>query len=219
MSPRRISPRHVTDSVSVQTATTTDDGITVTLAQPVTVRCQAEHVVKLVATDEGPLVASVLTLRIPPRAAQDELDIFAPDSPVTHRGETSWVLSAAPVVRAGVLAYTQVVTGEHTARFGGAWPVTVTITPRPGLDDWGNPKSAGPTRTTNGWLKAGSTSEPVDLADTTVTEATLYLPAGDPITARDTVTVNDGAPLSGRWSVDGDPTPAGTALAVPLRRS
>lgn len=219
MSPRRVNPRHVTDSVSVSPATTSRDGVTVTTGAPRTVKCQVEHTIQLVATEAGPLVATVLTLRVPPRAAQDELDLFTPDSPVEHHGATSWVLSAAPVVRSGVLAYTRVVTGEQAARFGGAWPVTVTITPRAGLDAWGRPQPKGAPRTVTGWLKPGKTGEPVDWADTTVTEATLYLAGGDPITARDTVTVHDGAPLAGTWSVDGDPTPDDRALAVPLRRS
>lgn len=219
MTRRRIHPRHVTATVDVATATDTGDGVTVTTADPVTVPCQAEPTTKLVATEDGPLVTSVLTLRVPPLEDADEVALFAPHSPVTDsRGDTSWVLSVAPVIRAGALVYTQVVTGERAARFGGAWPIEATITPSPGRDRWGDPLPTGTPRTVSGWIKPGTTSDPVDFDQTSTSTATLYLPATDPVASTDTVTISD-SPLAGRWAVDGAPYPDDLALAVPLRRT
>lgn len=219
MSPRRIHPRHVTNVVAVATATPSPDGVTTALAAAVDVRCQAEFTHQLVASaDEGPLITGVLKLRVPPRADRDELAIFTPDSQVTFKGTTSWVLAVSPVERAGVISHTLVVTGDRADRYGGAWPVQVRITPSPGRDRYGDPLPAGQPRTVPGWLKPGRTSEPVDFDQAAETTATLYLAGTQTVTARDRIDILD-SPMAGRWGVDGDPHPEGNALAVPLRRS
>lgn len=216
--PRRIHPRHVTNVVAVHTAQTSPDQVTTTLAPAQQVRCQAEFTHELVPTDSGPLLTGVLKLRVPPHAARDELTIFTLDSQVDFKGTTSWVLKVAPVERAGVISHTLVVTGDRADRFGGAWPVAVTITPTAGRDRWGDPLPTGSPRSTNGWIKPKSTSEAVDFDQSSESTATLYLAGNTTIGSTDRVDVLD-SPLAGRWLVDGLPHPDGTALAVPIRRS
>lgn len=218
MSPRRIHPRHVTNEVTVHTAAASTGDLTTTLAQPRAVRCQAEFTHELVPTDTGPLLTGVLKIRVPPRQARDELSIFTPDSRVDFKGTSSWVLKVAPVERAGVISHTLVITGDRADRYGGAWPVTVTITPSAGRDRWGDPLPAGAPRQTHGWIKPKSTSEPVDFDQSSETTATLYLASDVTVASTDRIDVLD-SPLAGRWLVDGLPHLEDTALAVPLRRS
>ncbi|WP_162786777.1 hypothetical protein [Janibacter anophelis] len=216
--PRRISPRHVTHSVDVATATLTRDGIARTTAAPFPVRCQVEHTVKLAATDDGPLVATVLTLRVPPLAAVDEVRLFAPHSPVTFRGDTSWVLSCAPVYRAGVHAYTQVLTGEQAALFGGGWPVTVTVHHGGGRDARGNPRPTVDTPDIPAVIVPKSTSDPTDWAEDPDAEATIHLPGGTALASTDEITVQDTF-LAGRWRIDGLPTPDGPRIKAQIART
>ncbi|WP_435199569.1 hypothetical protein [Janibacter sp. GS2] len=201
----------------MKTATTRPDGVTTVLAEGTEVRCQAEFTHELVTTDEGPLLTGVLKVRVPPRAARDELAIFTLDSQVTFKGSASWVLSVSPVERAGVISHTLVITGDRADRFGGAWPVALRVTPSAGRDRWGDPLPAGQPRDLAGWLKPKSTGEPVDFDQSTESTATLYIPGAESIAATDRVDVLD-SPMAGRWLVDGDPHPEGSALAVPLRR-
>lgn len=216
--PRRIHPRHVTNEVTVRTAQPIAGSVTPDLTSPQQVRCQAEFTHELVSTDTGPLLTGVLKLRVPPRAARDELAIFAPDSQVDFKGTTSWVLKVAPVERAGVISHTLVITGDRADRFGGAWPVTVVITPTSGRDRWGDPLPGGPTTETRAWIKPKTTSEPVDFDQSTESTALLYLDIAVTVSTTDRVDVLD-SPLAGRWLVDGLPHPDGAALAVPIRRS
>ena len=216
--PRRISPRHVTHSVEVSTATLTRDGIARTTAQPQRVRCQVEHTVKLAATDDGPLVATVLTLRVPPLADVDEVRLFAPHSPVTFRGETSWVLSCAPVYRAGVHAYTQVLTGEQASLFGGGWPVTVTIHHGGGRDARGNPRPTVDTPDVPAVIVPTGTTDPTDWSEVPDAQALIHLPGDTLLTSTDEITVQDTF-LAGRWRVDGLPTPDGPRVQAQIVRT
>lgn len=216
--PRRISPRHVTHAVDVAPATFAADGIVRTTGTPTRVRCQVEHTVKLAATDDGPLVVTVLTLRVPPLADVDEVRLFAPHSLVTFRGDTSWVLSCAPVYRAGVHAYTQVVTGEQANLFGGGWPVTVTIHRGGGRDARGNPKPTTDVPDVPAVITPKSTSDPSDWSEDPAAAATLHLPGGTQISSTDQVTVHDTF-LAGRWRIDGLPTPEGPRVQAPIVRS
>lgn len=218
MSPRRISPRHVTHSVDVATATLTRDGIARMIAGPVSVRCQVEHTVKLAATDDGPLVATVLTLRVPPLQDVDEVRLFAPHSPVTFRGETSWVLSTAPVYRAGAHAYTQVLTGEQASLFGGGWPVTVTIHHGGGRDARGNPRPTVDTPDVPVVIVPTSTSDATDWSEDPSADAVIYLPGDTVLASPDEITVQDTF-LAGRWRVDGLPTPDGPRLKAQIVRT
>lgn len=218
VSPRRINPRHVTHHVHVATATYTHDGITTITGEPARVRCQVEHTVKLVATDDGPLIAAVLTLRIPPMTDFDPVAVFTPDSPVTFRDATSWVLSTKPVYRAGVHAYTQVITGEMAERFGGGWPVTITIHHTPGRDARGTPRPAVDVPDVPAVLVPSTTNDPTDWSEDPEARADLFLPGDTTLASTDRITIQDPGILPARWQIDGIPSLVGPRVKATISR-
>lgn len=215
---RRIHPRHCTETVTVRPWT--DDGTLLgRLGAPEDVqRVQVQQSHEIATDGDGPRAVTLLEVRVPPRATLDVAALFAPDSQITYRGSTSFVLTCETVRHRGGVAFTRVIAGDRPSPFAGSWAVLVRITPSPGRDRWGDPIPAGAPREVAGSLKPKSTGEPGGFDQTTESTATLYLPGTESVASTDRVDVLD-SPLAGRWLVDGDPHPEGTALAVPLRRT
>jgi len=74
------------------------------------------------------------------------------------------------------------------------------------VDDWSSPT----TRSVSAWVAQTGSVEDLLGRDATTTVAVVFLPAGDPITAYDRVTLPDGV----TYAVDGVPNPANSRRGV-----
>lgn len=199
------------------------DGITGMWGPAVTLPAQVEHLRRIVETDGGPAVVSVMTVRVNPRRDPetgvdiDLLAVLAADSEITHRGHTSWVIESHAVTRHGTVVYVVATTGE-TRPSGGAWQVVVTIHRSGGRDARGNPLPSVDVPDVPALLKPSSTSDPTDWSEDAAAAADLLLPAGTQIASTDQVTVTTAGPLAGRWRVDGLPVPAGDRIKAQIVR-
>lgn len=214
----RLSPRLATDTVTVAPYQRIDS-ILGTWGAPVTVEhVQVKHSRETLVVDGDSVVVSLMTVRIPPAADQPGLEaLFSDDAQITHRDHTAWVLTRETVYIGTGIAFTRVTAGDRRPA-GGAITVKVTILATAGRNADGDPIPAQETPNVTALLIPGSTSEPLNRADDTITTATMLLDASRAIRPTDRVRVETTA-LAGLWNVAGDPTPAGDRVRVPLRRA
>lgn len=213
----RISPRLCTHSVTVAPFDRIDS-IAGTWGSPVDVdHVQVKHSRETLVVDGNSIMVSLMTIRIPPRAAQDALEaLFSPDAQVTHRGNTAWVLTCEPVYTGNSIAFTRVTAGDRRPA-GGAIEATVTLLRTGGRNSDGDPTDVQEIPNVPALLIPGTTSEPLGRADETVTEATMLVDGALTVRNTDRVRITTTA-LAGVWNVAGDPSPAGDRLKVPLRK-
>lgn len=218
MTRRRLNPRHCTQNVTVATYAAVDD-VYGTWGEPVAVkRVQVKHSREILTVAGESRVVSLMTVRIPPRDTTPPLeDLFAPDSQVTHRGRSSYVLTCETVFTGPGPAFVRVTAGDRRPAHGGI-QVTVELIRTGGRDPRGNPLPSQPPVTIQAIVIPGDTSEPTDLDDSTVTKAELLVDGDLLVTSTDQFRFTLPAALAGMWGVDGDPSPSGARLKVPLRK-
>jgi len=221
---RRINPRHCTETLTVAPYDTAGTWLGSWGADVAAPRCQVEHTRQVIVVDGGVKAVTVMTARVPPTLVGDVADLFPPDSRVTYRGDTSWVLTSRRILNQGQLVYLEVTTGDRPSGFGGGWVVDVIVHDGPGRDARGNPtppqdRPIGGCVITAGASGERTSSEPLDRDEAAVTAATLQAPPAETIRSTATLTVLGDSPLAGNYSVVGDPTYLPTRTEIALRRT
>ncbi|WP_130012000.1 hypothetical protein [Serinicoccus sediminis] len=217
----RLHPRYTRDRLQARAYTEDPDTWVGTFAEPSTIRAQVEHERVTTATTDGAVTATLLTARIPPRTdgSGPSVDDFPAGTELVHQGHASYVLTARPVTRAGRLVYLEVTAGERPPRATGGIVVAAQLLRSAGWDRAGNPTTPDPVEIPTAVLVAGTTDEPVDGSQQTVTTATLFVPLSLRVASTDAVKITAPAHAAGTWNVDGDPSQDGDRLKVPLRRT
>ena len=96
--------------------------------------------------------------------------------------------------------------------FPDEWLVTARIYRSAGKDDRGNPLPSSSALVTGCLYAPRATSDPVDRADITTSEAVLYAPGGTTVKSTDRIVIPQGT-----FAVDGNPSVWPFGVEIPLR--